>query len=100
MKIQDLTTATNLDRGMLIPISLLGQDMKISLGQILKMIEDGIILPPSLKAQYSADGTAWHTGMKSSDEWIRISDDGGATGATLCPCAARTVRRGCATTRG
>lgn len=94
MKIQDLTTATNLDRGMLIPISLLGQDMKISLGQILKMIEDGIILPPSLKAQYSADGTAWHTGMKSSDEWIRISDDGGATWGDAMPLRGKDGQEG------
>lgn len=94
MKIQDLTTATNLDRGMLIPISLLGQDMKISLGQILQMIEDGIILPPSLKAQYSADGTAWHTGMKSSDEWIRISDDGGATWGDAMPLRGKDGQEG------
>lgn len=94
MKIQDLTTATNLDRGMLIPISLLGQDMKISLGQILKMIEDGIILPPLLKAQYSADGTAWHTGMKSSDEWIRISDDGGATWGDAMPLRGKDGQEG------
>jgi hypothetical protein len=79
---------------MLIPISLLGQDMKISLGQILQMIEDGIILPPSLKAQYSADGTAWHTGMKSSDEWIRISDDGGATWGDAMPLRGKDGQEG------
>lgn len=94
MKIYDLTTASNLDRAMLIPVSLLKQDMKISLGQLMKMVEDGIVLPPSLKAQYSADGTVWHAGLKSSDEWMRLSDDGGATWSDPMPLRGKDGQEG------
>ena len=94
MKIYELTTATNLDRAMLIPISLLKQDMKISLGQIIRAVEDGIVLPPSLKAEYSADGSTWHTGMKSSDEWVRVSDDGGATWGDPMPLRGKDGQEG------
>lgn len=70
---------------MVLPVSLLEQDMKISLGQLMTMIEDGITLPPALKVQYSADGTHWHPNLVSSDAWVRLSDDGGVTWGDAMP---------------
>lgn len=34
---------------------------------------------PSLKTQYSADGSNWHNGFQPGDKWIRTSVDGGTT---------------------
>lgn len=73
--IDQLTLAAVLDAEMLIPVNLFGQTLKIKLGQLLAAQNSLTIV------QYSADGADghWHAEYAATDNYIRISTDGGNT---------------------
>lgn len=74
-KIEDLTYAANLQPEMMIPVSLFGQNMRISVAQ-LSALSGGT----DTRMRYSADGEHWHdTYDKANDTWVQISTDGGKT---------------------
>lgn len=74
--IDELTHAAVLSRDMNIPVSLFGQNLRITLGQI---IDISTAHPEDVRVQYSTDGNSWHEGLESTDLWMRLSTDGGKT---------------------
>lgn len=73
--IDQLTHAAVLDENMRIPISLFGQTLYVTLGQILAA-QNILTL-----TEYSPDGLDghWHAEYAATDNYIRISTDGGNT---------------------
>lgn len=74
--IDQLTKAQVLSRDMNIPVSLFGQNLRISLGQLIDLVT---AQPEDIKVQYSKDGEEWHDSYKDGDKYMRISQDGGKT---------------------
>lgn len=74
--IDQLTHAAVISRDMNIPVSLFGQNLRITIGQLIDIVT---AQPEDIKVQYSADGETWHDEYRDGDQWMRISQDGGKT---------------------
>lgn len=74
--IDQLTHAAVISRDMNIPVSLFGQNLRISIGQLIDIVT---AQPDKVKVQYSSDGEEWHDEYKDGDKWMRISQDNGET---------------------